>query len=123
MITFLKISNVDDDKSATLRGNLFEGLAHQQLQQGGKFKIRNLESEEPEESEIVLEPTTWCFFHNARDLIGMLPMQYLKPFSKRFCAIDAVMATPVCLLQMTLSSHHPVSASVLREILQTLREV
>jgi hypothetical protein len=121
LIMFLSTSDVDSEKVAVLRGNLFEGFAHQQIQKGGRFRIRNLETQNEEWLDV--EPKHWCFFHQTADIVGIQHSHYLKPHSKRFCAIDALMAKPACFLQITLASSHAVSASMLQELIAVFRKV
>lgn len=101
-------------ETAGLRGQLFEIHAHNLLQRGGEFNIRELSGNSlsildlPKNMEVVRMP----FARVTREQVG----KYVIPKARNAPAVDAWIP-PSIMFQMTVSSTHPVSAAGIEALL------
>ncbi|CAG8834498.1 32511_t:CDS:1, partial [Racocetra persica] len=98
----------------TLRGVIFEQIAHRILQRGGTFDIRSLESDFTSTIEI---PERIKLLFN--DINKIEEGKYCQPIQKNFSSIDAVVA-PHTLFQMTISKNHPINVSGMKKLVEKL---
>src|SRR5581483_11663966 len=88
-------------------GICFEQIAHQRLQNGGKFDVRSLEPNSPTDSNLFEnikkqdEILTFSAVEEIKD------NKYYRLESKIFLLIDSI-RTPDTLFQMTTSMNHPI---------------
>jgi len=106
-----------------LRGLLFEEVAHDALQRGGDFAFVPLnDGASTSISTISIERNLKkVTFRTAQELAALLAGTYARPTTSNFAAVDAVLvpsdsSAPVMLLQMTVSSSHPIKAAELTKL-------
>jgi hypothetical protein len=104
LLTFLK-SSAGEGGVASLRGNMFEALAHKFLRRGGKFNVRPLDSDTIETKD--LPPMQLRLFSNLTEVDVTKIDTYYRPVSKSLAAVDALASD--MLFQMTVSPLHPIN--------------
>jgi hypothetical protein len=105
-----------------LRGSLFEAMAHELLEIGGDFSVRELgpPAGEPVVSSLVyFPPSNMRWFRDLKDLAGLGSTDLCRPKTKTFAAVDALRRSGQ-LFQMTISAKKVVDAMLLEEVLQAL---
>jgi hypothetical protein len=117
MLAFLR-GSAGEANASSLRGNLFEGHAHNMLLRGGTFNIRDLASGVPD--SVTFEPSNEVLLGAAADVNQLTKQQYGRPISKTFCAVDSVMRSPCYLFQMTVSQDHGIKVHGLEALLPHL---
>ena len=85
---------------ATLRGHIFEDLAHKELRKGGKFTVKNLKTN-AESSMTLQKCDNSKEFHDLSDIDWATNDVYWTPGYPTFCSVDAIY-TPDRLFQMTV---------------------
>ncbi|RHZ71427.1 hypothetical protein Glove_258g33 [Diversispora epigaea] len=116
-------ANSSINEYITLRGFMFENIAHRILQMGGTFNIRLLKSDLTnsttdisERTELTYNECTKLIFNNISEIKeGM----YCQPKQKNFASVDAII-TPDTLFQMTVSNNHPINISSLKNLINKL---
>ncbi|CAG8701888.1 2263_t:CDS:1, partial [Funneliformis caledonium] len=111
---FVTASSSENEYS-TLRGVIFEQIAHRILQKGGSFNIRPLESDFISSTIVIPERIKLVF----NDINKIEDGKYCQPIQKNFTSIDAVVA-PNTLFQMTVSKSHPINMSGLKKLVEKL---
>lgn len=102
-----------------LCGRLFEDIAHQILQKGGNFTIRQLGTEENKESSLNLK------ISGVRDILVLGDIgscedgHYLQPIASNFPSIDSLIY-PDRLFQMMTGRRHGIGLKGLKKILDQL---
>ncbi|CAI2196774.1 7872_t:CDS:1, partial [Funneliformis geosporum] len=109
LITFLSVSE-GDGRLGSLRGQLFEGYAHNVLRKGGIFRIRKLGGNQ---EELILKPRDEQLFVRLEDVDVTLD-NYFRPVSKNFASIDSLIPD-VGLFQMTISPRHNIKTTTLKK--------
>lgn len=106
----------DETVVATLRGCLFERLAHDLLANGGKFKIRQLFGQQEQCTTKVKKREK----KNFSELTELNSQEngYFLPTSKTFPAVDAIVPSIGIALQMTVSTTHPIHAGGLMKVIK-----
>jgi len=105
-----------DGPSSTLRGHVFEKWAHTALLAGGSFSTRSLEDNSVD--TLLFQKMPLTTFH---DISQVKPgMSYVRPLSKNFCAVDAMIPSQNFLLQMTRNRNHPIKTHGVRKCLPRL---
>lgn len=118
-----------------LRGLLFEEVAHDALQRGGAFAFVRLDHSAGASAAATTTTTTTTTatisieknlkkvtFRTAAEFGKVVaPGTYARPTARNFAAVDAVLvpshdAAPVLLLQMTVSTSHPIKLAALAKI-------
>ncbi|CAG8634815.1 15358_t:CDS:2 [Funneliformis caledonium] len=99
----------------SLRGALFEEIAHRILQKGGKFKIRPLDFTS-KDSYIEIPKLEMCFYSKIDEIEVN---KYYRPIQKNWESIDAIIS-PNVLFQMTVGSTHPVKMNGLDKLCEKL---
>jgi hypothetical protein len=69
---------------------------------------------------LALMERTMCLFSEVEELVNLNEEHYGIPVSSSFAAVDAIIAHPPLLLQMTVSREHREVASVLNSILSVI---
>ncbi|CAG8840757.1 22424_t:CDS:2, partial [Gigaspora margarita] len=110
---FVSASSSENEYS-TLRGVIFEQIAHRILQKGRSFIIRSLESDFTNAIEI---PERIKLLFN--DINKIEEGKYCQPIQKNFSSIDAIVA-PHTLFQMTVSKNHPINVSGMKKLIEKL---
>ncbi|EFJ39587.1 hypothetical protein VOLCADRAFT_108572 [Volvox carteri f. nagariensis] len=116
---------------ASLRGIMFQGLAHDLLCRGGSFRMRSLSN--PGEQEVSLEvPEMELMEVQDSDLKKISPTTkgsgLLVPVARNFTAVDSFLILPdsngkaarLLLIQVTVSANHRISASGLQTSMRKL---
>ena len=101
---------------ATLRGCLFERLAHDLLANGGKFKYRELFDRQNERT-IKVKKKKKQYFNELTEL-NLRDKVYFLPKSKNFKAVDAIVPTMGAAFQMTVRPKHPIHADGLMKVIK-----
>lgn len=111
-----------------LRGLLFEEVAHDALQRGGAFAFVSLDdsagtSATTTTATISIEKNLKKVTFRTAAEFGQVvaPGTYARPTARNFATVDAVLvpsqdAAPVLLLQMTVSTSHPIKLAALAKI-------
>jgi hypothetical protein len=117
------VSRETDPLFANLRGDCFEGLAHEKLAAGGEFQTRLLTGAGGSSTRIMprapLRRISGNKLENLAELCDFPAGTYCKPTNGNFPVIDALI-TPGMLLQMTVSERHGVDEAKLEQILVAL---
>src|SRR6185369_17922883 len=92
-------------KIAGFRGNLFEDVAHRELQNGGTFRIRCLNNDNSEVIEKNIEKLECNWFMSLKEAHKEY---YNRPKSKTFASIDSFSLNDktLALYQITVSTNH-----------------
>lgn len=123
-----------------LRGLLFEEVAHDALQRGGDFAFVRLDHSAAAASAAATTTKTTATISIEKNLkkvtfrtaaeFGKVvgPGTYARPTARNFAAVDAVLVpshdtAPVLLLQMTVSTSHPIKVAALAKIRNELPAV
>ena len=117
VVTFLLGgSYTRNDPTATFRGHLFEGVAHNYLASGGKFSVRSLKTNNIEAIDIAPAKSVERFSSFPSQLE---PGVYYQPISSCFPSIDAFRCSSneVILFQMTIAKHHPILHDELKKLM------
>jgi len=117
MLAFLR-GSAGEANASSLRGNLFEGHAHNMLLRGGTFNVRDLSSGAI--NSVTFDPSNEVLLGAAADVNQLTKQQYGRPISKTFCAVDSVMRSPCYLFQMTVSQDHGIKVHGLEALLPHL---
>lgn len=99
---------------ATLRGTLFEQLAHERLSQGGTVNICELASTACQQNvtQLTLPVQPVHHFRALKDLhVPTASGAYWKPRSQRCVAVDAILP-PATAFQMPVSENHPIHCEI-----------
>jgi len=119
LIMFLKSAS-SLGEIASLRGQLFESYAHEILQHGGKFQIRDLQQPNNPPQEISLTPTSEVLIRSVNDLPSLQPNNYGRPIARTWTSIDSLIWIPSSsqcyLFQITVSPSHPVKLKGLNDV-------
>ncbi|RIB06689.1 hypothetical protein C2G38_2007195 [Gigaspora rosea] len=110
---FVTASSSDNEYS-TLRGVIFEQIAHRILQKGGTFYTRSLESDFTSTIDI---PERIKLLFN--DINKIEEDKYCQPIQKNVSSIDAIVA-PHTLIQMTVSRNHPINVNGMNKLVEKL---
>nr|CAG8661314.1 256_t:CDS:2 [Entrophospora candida] len=94
------IASSSENEYSTLRGVIFEQMAHQILQKGGTFNIHPLESDITSSTIEIPERIKLVF----NDINKIEEGKYCQPIQKNFTSVDAAVA-PDTLFQMTMLSN------------------
>ena len=117
------VSRETDPLFANLRGDCFEGLAHEKLAAGGEFQTRLLTGAGGSSTRIMprapLRRISGNKLENLAELCDFPAGTYCKPTNGNFPVIDALIL-PGLLLQMTVSERHGVDEAKLEQILVAL---
>ena len=117
------VSRETDPLFANLRGDCFEGLAHEKLAAGGEFQTRLLTGAGGSSTRIMprapLRRISGNKLENLAELCDFSAGTYCKPTNGNFPVIDALIL-PGLLLQMTVSERHGVDEAKLEQILVAL---
>ena len=108
---------------ANFEGHLLEGYAHNRLQRGGAFEIRDLDTVDAKPTELVLPAMTEVVFHALDDIKARVnqplshrknlqPTQYARPVPN-FESINSLIS-PDKFFQMTVSNLHPIKSHGLK---------
>ncbi|KNE96912.1 hypothetical protein PSTG_09778 [Puccinia striiformis f. sp. tritici PST-78] len=103
-----------------VRGMVFESHAHDVLQGGGRFKVRQLcKGQDPpiDPSVEVTFPTAQCKFFQDLEDVDLGTNLLWWPHSKSFPSIDSLCG-PANLFQMTVSQKHPINHQGLSKALK-----
>src|SRR6185369_8974395 len=111
---FVTASSSENEYS-TLRGVIFEQIAHRILQKGGSFNIHSLESDFTSSTIEIPEQIKLVF----NDIKKIEEVKYYQPIQKNFTSIDAVVA-PHTLFQMTVSKSHPINMNGMKKLVEKL---
>ena len=104
---------------ASTRGILFEHYAHDLIQKGGSFKVRNL-STKTEEIEDFQQFKVEMFTN--LETISSFSDVYLRPMPKNFEAADAIhLGLRKAIFQMTVAESHPIQAKGMENIMNFLK--
>ncbi|CAG8500197.1 1494_t:CDS:2, partial [Ambispora leptoticha] len=109
------VASYSENEYSTLRGNIFEQIAHKIIQKGGIFNIRPLESDSASSTIEIPERIKLVF----NDINKIEEGRYCKPRQRNFTSIDAVVA-PDTLFQMTVSKNHPINMNGLKKLAEKL---
>ncbi|KAF0382297.1 putative crinkler family protein [Gigaspora margarita] len=99
----------------SLRGNIFERVAHQILQGGGTFNIRILEPHSIT-CKIKIPKRIMLTFDDVNEIKEDM---YCKPNRKNFASVDAIVA-PNIFFQMTISKIHAIDLNGLEKLYNKL---
>lgn len=109
-----------------LRGLLFEEVAHSVLQRGGNFTYVYIDDSSSvttaAAATISIEPLKMKTFRTVAELGPLAaPGLYARPSVRNFAGVDAVLipsdnSAPVLLLQMTVSTSHPIKLAAVVKI-------
>jgi len=102
LVQFLRASDGQGEYAA-LRGLVFEGRAHKQLQKGGEFKVRDLDTNKI--TKIQISPTTLQTISTLE--FPYDPTLYCQPIVGNFAAVDSWIDGKG-FFQMTISPTHPI---------------
>lgn len=75
---------------AAYRGNLFEAFSHNQLREGGKYRVRKLLSKDMKTTEIELPKRSIKSISSPADIKDLTNTEYGIPVVSNFAAVDAV---------------------------------
>ncbi|CAH1767267.1 7378_t:CDS:2 [Entrophospora sp. SA101] len=109
------IASSSENEYSTLRGVIFEQIAHRILQKGGTFNIRPLESDITSSTIEIPERIKLVF----NDINKIEEGKYCQPIQKNFTSVDAVVA-PDTLFQMTASKIHPINMNGMKKLVEKL---
>lgn len=103
-------STTDVGVYGSLRGHLFENLAHECIMLGGKFRVRNLN--DGSISEVSFPKRQMKRFTKVNEAEVE---KYNVPNSKTFQSVDSIVP-PYDLFQMTVSRHHGIKEEELKNL-------
>ncbi|CAG8493631.1 4984_t:CDS:2, partial [Ambispora gerdemannii] len=112
--SFVTASSSENEYS-TLRGVMFEQIAHRILQKGGTFNIRPLEYDFTSSTIEIPERIKLVF----NDINKIEEGKYCQPIQKNFASIDAIVA-PDTLFQITVSKNHPINMNGMKNLVEKL---
>jgi len=98
----------------SLRGYLFEGYAHNILCNGGKFRIRSLQSGDIQ--HLTIPQTEEVAIHDFSDAIAT-EKKYYRPLTQNFAAIDSWIPG-IGFFQFTVSESHAIKLKPFRDLLE-----
>uniref|UniRef100_A0A7S0WNW8 Crinkler (CRN) family protein n=1 Tax=Chlamydomonas leiostraca TaxID=1034604 RepID=A0A7S0WNW8_9CHLO len=108
----------DNTIFGSLRGVLFERLAHRALQEGGEFDFRDLDG--PEQGKVTITRSPLMPPFRSLGEVSQIPAGvYARLRSRTFAAVDALIK-PNMLFQMSVGSEHPVKLAGLNAVMGTL---
>ena len=129
VISFITASD-PSPSSHGFAGNLFEGIIHSTLRNGGKFKVRNLETSSDSSISmgpefVILGQTTQEKIINSQSEMSIVPVgTYCRPLSRSFAAIDSLFlrsSSQCFLFQSTVSLNHPIKRKRLLDIMRDMK--
>ncbi|CAG8604475.1 6323_t:CDS:1 [Paraglomus brasilianum] len=112
-----KFLMADMPRLGTIRGALFEEVAHQILIHGGRFKYRHLDSITTSDIKHILLDKQNCI--EFQEISQIEDDKYCRPLQKNFTSVDAIIA-PTMLFQMTYCPNHPIKISGLKSLQEKL---
>ena len=101
---------------ATLRGFLFEALAHEALARGDTLPLRAADAAWDGVTVLSLGRRTIVQYSALREVDLSAPSSYYRPVAGNQAAVDSI-AGPGYFFQCTVSGHHPIKAARFREVL------
>ncbi|CAG8737454.1 1313_t:CDS:1, partial [Acaulospora morrowiae] len=111
--------NTSEDMSeySTLRGAIFERLAHQRLLRGGKFNVRPLFEDSKTRHTLQLDNNMGKLTFS--DIKEIAPKMYCIPIQKNNASFDAIIP-PNMFFQMTVAKSHPIIKSGLEKYIERI---
>ncbi|CAI2202101.1 16637_t:CDS:1, partial [Funneliformis geosporum] len=111
---FVKSSS-SESAFSSLRGALFEEIAHKILRKGGRFKIRPLDTNS-KDLNIKIPELEMCFYSK---IVEIEANKYYRPIQKNWESVDAIIS-PDILFQMTVGNTHPIKMNGLDKLCDKL---
>jgi hypothetical protein len=118
-LRILALHFIEGKVAGGLCGVIVEWLLHNQIPDGGIFKLQELGSPD-NHWQVAFPQLQVAGFSTAADITS--PDLYYKPEKRNQPAVDAVIPPRVC-LQMTISANHPINYNGIKAILEQLEQV